>query len=81
MFQKIEKTVGVSDFRTDLPAYLKRAKEKPLVITTARGGEPYVLLSAAAYNKLVEEREDDIDASELTRLVKENKHKSKIAWR
>lgn len=81
MFQKIEQTIGVSEFRSALPAYLKRASERPLVITARRGGEPYVVISAEMYNKLVEAREDAIDARKIHRLVKESAGKKKILWK
>ena len=81
MFQKIEKTIGVSNFRADMPAHLRRAKQEPLVITTRRGDEPYVVMSADTYNKLVEMREDALDARLLATLVREDKNKKKIAWK
>jgi PHD/YefM family antitoxin component YafN of YafNO toxin-antitoxin module len=79
MFQTIPKAVGVSRFRASIPLYLKKAQERPLVITARRGTLPFVVLSADAYNKLVEMRENAIDAHELARLVKRDKRM--ISWR
>lgn len=81
MFQRIDKRIGVSKFRTAMPRYLRYAKEKPLVIAGRRGDEPYVVMSAEMYNKLVEAREDTIDAETLARLVKENSGRKKISWK
>lgn len=75
MFQKIEKPIGVSDFRASISMYLKKAKSKPLVISTNRGEELFVVLSVDTYNKMVEAMEDYEDAMELDRLVRENKGK------
>ncbi len=57
-FQKIEKPVGVSDFRAALSAHLAKAKTKPLIVSARRGGGSFVILSVDTYNKLVEKRED-----------------------
>ncbi|MEK7607327.1 MAG: type II toxin-antitoxin system Phd/YefM family antitoxin [Patescibacteria group bacterium] len=78
-FTKIQKTVGVSDFRASIPAYLKQAKENPVIISANRGEDPFVLLSADAYNKLVEARELEIDSRELAKLIKEDNGKE-IPW-
>jgi prevent-host-death family protein len=72
--------VRISDFRSSLSMYLKKVKYDPIVISPQKGGEPFVLLSAGSYNKLVEERELEIDSKELVRLVKENKGKKGIPW-
>lgn len=69
-FNKIESMVGVSDFRAAISSYLRKARVKPLVVATGRGMEQFVVLSADAYNRLIEAREDAIDARELERLVK-----------
>lgn len=78
-FTKIQKIVGVSDFRASLSTYLKKAKENPVIITANKGDEPFVLLSADAYNKLVEARELEIDSRELAKLIKEDNGKE-IPW-
>ncbi len=80
MFQKIEKMVGASDFRASMSSYLKNVKDKPLVIGANRGQNPFVVMSINTYNNLVEAREDEIDARELARLVKENRGKKKVSW-
>lgn len=75
MFQKVPKILGVSDFRASLSDNLERAKKSPLIIADQRGGDRYVVLSADAYNKLVEAYEDEQDATELASLIEENKGK------
>ncbi|MDO8561248.1 MAG: hypothetical protein Q7S05_00270 [bacterium] len=74
-FAKVPKTLGVSSFRAALANNLAKAKKGPVVIADRRGGESYVVLSAQAYNKLVEAWEDEQDSRELMRLVKLNKNK------
>lgn len=64
-FAKVPKTLGISDFRSSLADNLARAKKSPLIIADQRGGESYVVLSADAYNKLVEAYEDEQDSLEL----------------
>ena len=81
VFQKIEKMVGVSDFRAAMSTHLARAKEKPLVVSARRGEGVFIVLSVDAYNKLVEAREDKLDSRELARLVKIEKGKKRIAWK
>lgn len=72
--------VGVSDFRASISAYLKEAKENPVIIRANGSADPFVLLSADSYNKLVEARELEIDSRELAKLIKENKGKKRISW-
>jgi len=79
MFQTIQKAIGVSRFRASIPLYLKKAQMRPLVITARRGAQPFVVLSADAYNKLVEMRENAIDARELAYLVRRDK--KMIPWK
>lgn len=74
-FAKVPKTLGVSDFRAALADNLAKAKKSPLVISDRKGGDSFVVLSAAAYNKLVEAWEDEQDAAELAQLVAKNKGK------
>jgi len=69
-FNKIPKALGVSSFRAELARNLAKAKKGPVVIADRRGGESYVVLSAEAYNQLVEAWEDEIDSRELERLMK-----------
>ncbi len=80
IFQKVQKIVGVSDFRSSIPAYFEKARKNPVIITVNRGGDPFVLLSGEVYNMLVEARESDIDSRELARLVRENKGRDTISW-
>ena len=80
IFTKIPKSVGVSEFRADMSGYLSKAKKKPLVLTQKRGDDLFVVLSAEAYNKLIEEKEDAEDAIELSRLVEEYKDQELIPW-
>jgi len=70
VFQKVQKTVDVSDFRAAMATHLAGAKKKPLVVSARRGGDSFVVLSIDAYNKLVEVWEDEQDARELERLVR-----------
>jgi len=80
IFTKVPKTLGISDFRASLANNLAQAKKNPLIIADQRGGESYVVLSAEAYNKLVEAYEDEQDSLELVQLIKENKGKKFIPW-
>ena len=79
-FQKVQKSVDVSDFRASMAAHLAKAKNKPLVVSARRGGDSFVVLSVDAYNKLVEAWEDEMDAKELMRLVRLNKGKKLVPW-
>lgn len=79
-FQKIQKMVGVSDFRSSMATYLEKAKSNPVIITANRGDDPFVLLSGEAYNKLVEARELEIDSERFAKLVKQNKGKKRLSW-
>lgn len=72
MATKIHNLVRVSDLRKDLARYLRDAKKKPVVVSTDRGGDTRVLMSAELYNKLVEAYEDAMDSAELERLVAED---------
>lgn len=80
IFQKVQKSVDVSDFRAAMALHLAGAKKKPLVVSARRGGDSFVVLSIDSYNKLVEAWEDEQDAKELERLVKANKGKKLIPW-
>ena len=80
IFTKVPKTLGVSGFRADLARNLARAKKNPLIISDRKGGESYVVLSADAYNELMELWEDEQAGRTLARLVKENKGKKFIPW-
>jgi PHD/YefM family antitoxin component YafN of YafNO toxin-antitoxin module len=80
MFQKVHKSVDVSDFRAAMASHLAKAKHTPLVVSARRGGESFVVLSVEAYNKLVEAWEDEMDAKELARLVRLNKGKKLVPW-
>ncbi|HEY5383334.1 MAG TPA: hypothetical protein VIJ88_02140 [Candidatus Paceibacterota bacterium] len=80
-FQKVQKTIDVSDFRAAMASHLAKAKHKPLVVSARRGGESFVVLSVDAYNKLVETWEDEMDAKELDRLVRLNKGKKLVEWK
>jgi len=80
-FQRMEKPIGVSDFRAAMSASLARAKAGPLVVSARRGDESFVVLSVDIYNKLVEERENAIDSRELSRLVQAQKGKKRIPWK
>lgn len=72
MATKVHNLVRVSDLRKDLARYLRDAKKKPVVVSTDRGGDTRVLMSAELYNKLVEAYEDAMDSAELERLVAED---------
>jgi PHD/YefM family antitoxin component YafN of YafNO toxin-antitoxin module len=80
MFQKVEKAIGVSDFRATMAAHLAGAKKQPLIVSTRRGGDSFVVLSIDAYNTLVEAWEDEQDARELDRLAKLQKGKKLVPW-
>ncbi|OGG79809.1 hypothetical protein A3A39_00890 [Candidatus Kaiserbacteria bacterium RIFCSPLOWO2_01_FULL_54_13] len=80
-FQKVEKTVGLSDFRASLATHLAKAREKPLIVSARRSEDSFIVLSVDAYNALVEVRENEIDSRELVRLVKANKGKKRIPWK
>ena len=67
-FQKVQKSIDISDFRAAMASHLKKAKQRPLVVSARRGGESFVVLSVDAYNKLVEAWEDEKDIQELLRL-------------
>lgn len=79
-FTKVQKTLGVSDFRAGLASHLEEAKKSPLIITDRKGGESYVVLGADAYNELTELWEDQQAGRTLARLIKENKGKKLIPW-
>ena len=79
VFQKVQKTIDVSDFRAAMASHLAGAKKKPLVVSARRGGDSFVVLSIDAYNKLVEAWEDEQDAKELERLVR-TASKNKKKW-
>jgi PHD/YefM family antitoxin component YafN of YafNO toxin-antitoxin module len=74
-FQKVQKSVDVSDFRAAMASHLAKAKNKPLVVSARRGGDSFVVLSVDTYNKLVETWENEQDSKELARLVKLQKGK------
>lgn len=78
-FQKVHKSVDVSDFRAAMASHLAKAKHAPLVVSARRGGDSFVVLSVDAYNKLVETWEDEQDAKELERLVRTSS-KDKKKW-
>lgn len=80
-FQKVHKSIDISNFRAAMASHLKKAKSKPLVISARRGGDSFVVLSVDAYNKLVEAWEDEMDAKELDRLVYLNKGKKLVEWK
>ena len=80
-FAKIPIAKSVSHFRANLARELSRARKSPVVIGDRRGGETFVVLSAEAYNKLVEAREDARDARTLVCLVREAKGKKRVAWK
>jgi prevent-host-death family protein len=69
MLSKIPQFVSASELRQHLAKYLVRAKKEPVVISTDRGANASVLMSAAMYNTLLEAYEDMIDTRELTELV------------
>jgi PHD/YefM family antitoxin component YafN of YafNO toxin-antitoxin module len=75
MLTKIHETIRSSDLRKNLARYLKKAGGAPVVISTDRGGDSRVMISSAAYNKLVETYEDYLDSRELARLVKDGSGK------
>lgn len=75
IFAKIPKTIGVSSFRSALADNLAKAKKAPLIISDRKDGESYVVLSADAYNELLELWEDEQAGRTLARLIKENKGK------
>lgn len=81
MFQKVQKSIDVSDFRAAMASHLAKAKHKPLVVSARRGGESFVVLSVEAYNKLVEAWEDEVDAKELVRLRRLQKGKKWVELR
>lgn len=70
--EKVQKHIGVAEFRRDLSGYLRRAKKVPVIIDTPHD-DTRVLVDAAFYDRLVEAYEDEQDAKLLTRLVKEQK--------
>ncbi len=69
MLTKIPKIVQASEFRKNLSQYLKNAKNNPVVVSTERGGDSRVVLSADLYNKLIEFYHNSVDARELIKLV------------
>ena len=80
VFQKVQKTIDVSDFRAAMASHLAGAKKKPLVVSARRGGDSFVVLSIDAYNKLVEAWEDEQDAKELMHLRRLQKGKKLVPW-
>jgi len=80
MFTKVHKTMPSSYFRANLAKALKDAKKKPLVITTERGLDQYVIFSVDAYNKMIEAYEDEMDAAILAKLIAEDPSPEGIPW-
>ncbi len=82
MFNKVQKTIPSSYFRANLAKTLLRAKKEPLVITTERGLDQYIILGVDAYNKMIEAYEDKMDSKLLTRLMAEHKKSGEkfIPW-
>ena len=78
MFTKIPKALGVSGFRAELARNLAKAKRGPVVIADRRGGESYVVLSAEAYNELLDQIEDELAGRTLEKLIKASKGKKLI---
>jgi prevent-host-death family protein len=79
MLSKIPQFVSASELRQHLAKYLTRAKKEPVVISTDRGANASVLMSATMYNTLLESYEDMIDARELSELVVSQEGKP-IKW-
>ncbi|HXK39004.1 MAG TPA: hypothetical protein VJ043_02860, partial [Candidatus Paceibacterota bacterium] len=80
IFAKVPKTLGVSGFRAALADNLAKAKKAPLIISDRKGGNSFVVLSADAYNELVETWEDAQAGLTIARLKRENKGKKFIPW-
>jgi prevent-host-death family protein len=79
MLSKIPQFISASELRMHLAEYLHRAKKEPVIVSTDRGANASVILSATMYNTLLEAYEDAIDARELTKLVKQE-HSKPIKW-
>ena len=76
MVTKIEKHIGISDFRKNLSQYFKDAKRKPLVVAGNRGKDTRVVVDVGLYNELVGAYEDRLDAECLQELVAADKGKN-----
>ena len=73
MFTKVHKPIPSSRFRANLAESLRDAKKKPLVITTERGLDSFVVLGIDLYNKMIERLEDEIDSRMLVEAILEHK--------
>ena len=79
MYTKIPEIITSTKFRATLSVSFKKAKEKPLAISTEKGKEQYVLLNSKMYNDLVSLYENMIDTKELIKQVaEEDKKKGRI---
>lgn len=58
MLTKIQKNIGISELRKNLPKYLKDAKKEPLVVSLDRGKDLRVVVGVDLYNSLIEACED-----------------------
>ena len=72
-YTKMQKQISITDFRRNMASYFKRAGKKPIFLSGGRSGEPRVVLGMDLYNKFLEAYEDEQDARELERLVREDK--------
>ena len=79
MLTKIEKHIGISDFRKHLSRYFKDAKKKPLIVAANRGNDTRVVIDVDLYNELIDAYEDRRDAECLNKLVT-NEKEGGIPW-
>lgn len=74
MLTKIPKTIQSSEFRKNLSKYLKESNKEPVFVSTERGAGSSVLISAEAYNKLVDLYDTELDEEEREALAKGRKN-------
>jgi len=80
MFTALPTTITSSEFRASLAQSLQKSKTAPLVITSDRGAESFVVLGAELYNYLVNEAELSADTHTLNHLVQQESESPKTSW-
>ncbi|MFA5829783.1 MAG: type II toxin-antitoxin system prevent-host-death family antitoxin [Candidatus Gracilibacteria bacterium] len=79
MYVKIQKNVGITEFRQKLASYFKQVIEgNPVVVSN--DNIQAVLIDLDTYNSLVQAYEDKVDSEKLVKSVIKNKGKKNIAW-
>ncbi|HEC30396.1 MAG TPA: type II toxin-antitoxin system Phd/YefM family antitoxin [Candidatus Yonathbacteria bacterium] len=71
MLTKVQKNIGISELRENLPKYLRDAKKEPLVVSLNRGKDLRVVVDVDLYNNLIEACEDSSIGSLMELTEKE----------